>query len=75
MMMAKNRDLCKAERIFGQMCQLIRDAGDSGLRVDQVERSLFQLAIQLCLTLLVVFVKSVGPGDDRPVVRRRRDQR
>lgn len=81
-MIAKTREFCKAERIFGQMCQTIKDAGDSNTRIDQVERRLFELAMQLCLTLLMVLVKSVGPGDegktierDGRVLRRLRKQR
>jgi hypothetical protein len=69
-MIAKKGEFYKAERIFEQMCQMIKDAGDSGLRVDQVERSLFQLAMQLCLALLAVFVKSVGSGNEGKTIQR-----
>ncbi len=69
-MMAKERELLKAKRIFQQMCELIEIAANKGLRIDQVERNLFRQALQLCLALLKAFVKGEGNGDQGKKVER-----
>lgn len=63
-MMTKERELLKARDIFDQMCEFIQGAGKKGLRVDEVERSLFRQALALCLALLKAFVRSQGDGDE-----------
>ena len=56
-------DFLKAQEQFEVICQFIRQAGEQGQRVDQVERGLFPKAMLMCLQLLRAFVEAHGDGD------------
>ena len=56
-------DFLKAQEQFEAICQFIRQAGEQGQRVDQVERGLFPKAMLMCLQLLRAFVEAHGDGD------------
>ncbi|MAD80935.1 MAG: hypothetical protein CMJ50_08855 [Planctomycetaceae bacterium] len=69
-MIAKEREILKAREIFDGMCQFIERASEEDCRVDQVERKLFRDALQLCLALLIAFVKGAGDGNQGKTLQR-----
>jgi hypothetical protein len=70
MITAKEIEFCKAQAQFAKMCEFVRQAGEEGQRLDQVERSLFPQAMEMCLEMLRSFVEAHGDGDEGPQVER-----
>ncbi len=66
MITAKEFDFLKAEQQFQKMCEFVRQAGEQGERVDQVERGLFPRAMEMCLEMLLAFINAHGDGDQGP---------
>lgn len=69
-MIARSDAIRKAEKQFQDMIAFVEEASVSRKRVDQVERSLFGMALQLCYYLLVAFTKLAGNGDEGKQVER-----
>jgi hypothetical protein len=63
MITAKEFDFFKAQEQFEQMCEFVRHAGEQEKRVDEVERGLFPMAMEMCLNMLRAFIKAHGDGD------------
>jgi hypothetical protein len=70
MITAKEFDFLKAQQQFEQMCEFVRQAGEQGQRVDQVERGLFPKAMEMCLEMLLAFINAHGDGDEGPQIPR-----
>jgi hypothetical protein len=68
MITAKEFDFFKALQQFEEMCEFVRQAGQQGQRVDQVERGLFPKAMEMCLEMLSAFIDAHGDGDRGPQV-------
>lgn len=69
MITAKEFDFLKAQEQFEQMCEFVRQAGQQGQRVDQVERGLFPQAMEMCLEMLLAFINAHGDGDQGPQIQ------
>ena len=69
MITAKEFDFLKAQQQFEEMCEFVRQAGQQGERVDQVERGLFPKAMEMCLDMLLSFINAHGDGDQGPQVQ------
>jgi len=69
MITAKEYDFLKAQQQFTEMCDFVRQAGQQGERVDQVERGLFPRAMEMCLEMLLTFINAHGDGDQGPQVQ------
>jgi hypothetical protein len=63
-------DLLKAQEQFEKMCEFVREAGERGQRIDQVERGLFPRAMEMCLHMLGAFVAAHGDGDEGAEIER-----
>lgn len=63
MIVTQEKALVKAQEQLQAMCNFIRQATGQRLRLDQVERDLLKLALELCLMLLEEFVAKAGDGD------------
>jgi hypothetical protein len=70
MITAKEFDFFKALEQFESMCEFVRQAGEQGQRVDQVERGLFPKAMAMCLDMLLAFINAHGDGDEGAQVER-----
>ncbi len=70
MITAKEIDCLKAQEQFEKMCQFVRQAGEQGQRIDQVERGLFPQAMEMCLQMLRAFVAAHGDGDEGAQIER-----
>jgi hypothetical protein len=70
MITTKEIEFCKAQAQFAKMCEFVRQAGEEGRRVDEVERGLFPEAMEMCLRMLQAFVEAHGDGDEGPLVER-----
>lgn len=70
MITAKEFDFLKAQAQFEEMCEFVRQAGEEGQRVDQVERGLFPKAMEMCLHMLQAFVAAHGDGDEGEEIQR-----
>ena len=57
-------DFLKAQEQFEKMCEFVRQAGQDGQRIDEVERGLFPKAMEMCLQMLAGFVRAHGDGDE-----------
>lgn len=62
-MMTQLESLGKAEAVFREMIGFLKEAIDSELRIDEVERALFDKGLRLGLQLLETFVVAAGDGD------------
>jgi len=69
MITAKEFDFLKAQQQFQEMCEFIRQAGERGQRVDEVERGLFPQAMEMCLDMLLAFINAHGNGDEGPQIQ------
>jgi hypothetical protein len=69
-MLAQERSLLKAQAVFQEMCELVENAGSSELRMDEVERALFDQALRLCHSLLEAHVRKAGNGNEGKTVER-----
>lgn len=63
MMMAKETELLKVQDEFGRLVEFIGQAGNQGLRIDEVERRLWRGLLAVGLALLRSFVAEAGEGD------------
>jgi hypothetical protein len=63
MMMTHEQALLKAQMQLGDLIAFVRAAPADGLRLDQVERGLFERLLQLGLSLLTAHVAGHGDGD------------
>lgn len=70
MITAKEIDCLKAQEQFEKMCEFVRQAGEQGQRIDQVERGLFPQAMEMCLHMLGAFVAAHGDGDEGAEIER-----
>lgn len=70
MMMTKEAQLLKAQGEFQALVAFVNQAGVEGLRVDEVERGLWQRLLAIGLALLRAFVLSAGDGDAGPRIVR-----
>ncbi len=70
MITAKEVDCLKAQEQFEKMCEFVRQAGEQGQRIDQVERGLFPQAMEMCLHMLGAFVAAHGDGDEGAEIER-----
>ena len=70
MITAKEFDFLKAHTQFEKMCEFVRQAGQQGQRIDQVERGLFPQAMEMCLNMLQAFVTAHGDGDQGSEIER-----
>jgi hypothetical protein len=70
MITAKEIDFLKAQEQFEKICEFVRQAGDQGQRIDQVERGLFPQAMEMCLEMLGAFVAAHGDGDEGAEIER-----
>jgi hypothetical protein len=63
-MMTQLESLGKAEAVFREMINFVKEAGDiQGLRIDEVERALFDRVLSLGRYLLEAFAAAAGDGD------------
>lgn len=62
-MIAREQEFLKAHGQFERLVEKIRQASESGRRIDEVERSLFVELLLLGLTLLKAFIADAGDGD------------
>lgn len=63
MMMTKETELLKAQAQFDEMVDFIRQAGSDRLRMDELERGLWQRLLAMGLAMLEAFVAQAGDGD------------
>src|SRR5436190_21728279 len=63
MMMAKEMELLKARDEFRSLVEFIERATSEGLRIDEVERGLWQGVLRVGFALLKAFVAEAGDGD------------
>ena len=68
MMMTDSKAFHKAERLFGELQNLVRQANAEGERADRVERGLMALLLRLGRELLDVFIAQAGDGDRGPAI-------
>jgi hypothetical protein len=70
-MIAQFESLDKAEAAFQDMVRFVKHALASGeLRIDEVERTLFDLGLRVGRELLAAFVEGAGDGNHGPQVER-----
>lgn len=70
-MMTQLESLGKAEAVFREMMGFVKEAGDvKGLRIDEVERALFDKGLTLGRYLLEAFAAAAGDGDHGETVER-----
>ena len=67
-MMTQETDFLKARQQFERLCDLMRQAGREGWRVDQIERQAMPELMRLGLEFLTGHVESQGDGDVGPNV-------
>ena len=58
------RQFCKSQAVFERMIRFVDKASDRQLRVDQVERELFNQLLLLGFELLKVFIRKAGDGNE-----------
>jgi hypothetical protein len=63
MIMSQEQAFLKAQEQLESIVGFVRAAGREGLRIDEVERGLFQSLLTLGLTMLKAFVAGAGDGD------------
>jgi hypothetical protein len=63
MIMTQEQAFLKAQNQLTDLIAFVRSATDEGLRLDQVERGLFEQLLQLGLSLLTAHVAAQGDGD------------
>jgi hypothetical protein len=63
MIMAQEREFLKAQSQLADLCEFVRQATDAGLRIDEVERGLFERLLAVGLSMLRGFVAAQGDGD------------
>jgi hypothetical protein len=61
MMMAKEVELLKARDEFRSLVEFIEQAGAEGLRIDEVERGLWQGVLAVGLALLRSYAQFISP--------------
>ena len=66
MIMTHEQTLLKAQAQLQALCDFVQKAGADRLRLDQVERGLFDQLLHLGHTLLTAFVARAGDGDVGP---------
>ena len=67
-MVANWDSIDKAEAVFQQMVALVKET--AGLRIDEAERSLFDMALRTCGHMLQAFIDKAGDGDLGETVQR-----
>jgi hypothetical protein len=70
MIMAKETELLKAQVQFEEMVEFFRQASDDALRLDQLERGLWQRLLAMGLAMLEAFVAQAGDGDVGETIER-----
>ncbi len=68
MMIAQEQQFLKAQTQLQALCEFVRRAEAKDLRIDEVERGLFERLLALGLTLLEAFVAGQGNGDAGPTL-------
>lgn len=63
MMIAYEQEFLKAHEQVDQLIEAVRQAGQDGRRIDEVERTVFAELLQVGFHLLSAYVKSAGDGD------------
>ena len=63
MIMTEERMILKGQAQLEEMIAVVRRAAQAGRPIDQVERSLWKLGLELSRMLLEAYVAKVGPGD------------
>lgn len=63
MIMTKEKGFLKAQEVFQELKRLVEQAGESGQRIDLLERDLMSQLLQLGHALLQAFVAGAGDGD------------
>ena len=66
MIISQERAFLKAQAQLQEICRFVEQAGEGGVRIDKVERSLFQQLLAVGRTLLEAFVAAQGDGDAGP---------
>jgi hypothetical protein len=67
-MMAQEQDFLKARQQFDRLCELVRQAGREGWRMDEIERELMPRLMWLGREFLEGHVQAQGNGDVGPTV-------
>jgi len=67
-MMTQETDFLKAQQQFQRLCDLMRQAGREGWRLDEIERQAMPELMRLGLEFLTGHVESQGDGDVGPEV-------
>ena len=67
-MMTQEMDFLKAQQQFQRLCDLMRQAGREGWRLDEIERQAMPELMRLGLEFLTGHVESQGDGDVGPEV-------
>lgn len=62
-MLTQEREILKAKYVVEEMVELVLAAGEEGPRIDEVERALFDKAMQVGQHMLKAFVAQQGSGD------------
>jgi hypothetical protein len=63
MIVAQEEAILKAEEQFQQMVRFVKQAGTTGLPIEQVEQNLWDGVLQMGLAFMKAFVAGEGPGD------------
>lgn len=70
-MITQSESIGKAEAVFQEMVAFVKKAAESGeLRIDEVERTLFDKWLEEGFHLLEAFAAAAGDGDHGPTVER-----
>src|SRR5579859_690237 len=62
-MIAYEREFLKAHKQIEQLIERVRQAGEDGRRIDEVERTIFTELLQVGFHLLSAFIGNAGDGD------------
>ncbi len=62
-MIAHEREFLKAHKQIDQLIERVRQAGEDGQRIDEVERTIFSELLQVGFHLLSAFIGNAGDGD------------
>src|SRR5210317_2236373 len=68
-MMTQETEFLKAQQQFQRLCDLMRQAGREGWRLDEIERRAMPELMRLGLDFLTGHVERQGTGDAGPEVR------
>lgn len=70
MIMTQEKGFLKAQKRLKAMIQFVRDAGDKGIRIDEVEREVFRQLLEAGRCLLEQFIADAGKGDEGKRIER-----